>query len=151
MNVTTIAALAVFAGLGAAVWLLVVALVAPPASHWRPAPLRLHVNRRVQTAVTVAIAVAVLTRWPVAGVAAAGESDSDGFSGGRGAAACLLSGVFGADAAAVDLGTTASGRGGSLRLASITFGFARARASRSGPTARNLISSPRSARRRWAG
>ena len=60
-----------------------------------------------------------------AGAAAgAGESDSDGFNGGRDDEACLMSDVFGA--AAVAFGTTASGRGGGslLRLASITFGFA---------------------------
>lgn len=60
----------------------------------------------------------------VAGAAAAWLSASDGFSGGRGAAAaCLGSAAFGA-AAAVAFGSAASERGGSLRLASITFGFA---------------------------
>ena len=59
-----------------------------------------------------------------AGAGAAGVSESDGFSGGRGAdaAACLGSAAFGA--AAVAFGAATSGRdGGSLRLASITFGL----------------------------
>jgi hypothetical protein len=72
MNVTTITALAVFAGLGAAVWLLAVALLAPPAARRRLELRRLQVDRRIQAAVAVGIAVAVLTRWPVAAVAAAG-------------------------------------------------------------------------------
>src|ERR1700737_2355535 len=56
-----------------------------------------------------------------AAAAAAGASESDGFSGGR-AAACLVSVAFGA--AAADFGADASGRVGSFRLASMTFGFA---------------------------
>ena len=56
-----------------------------------------------------------------AGAAAACESEIDGFSGGW-AAACLVSVGFGAAAAA--FGADASKRGGSLRLASMTFGFA---------------------------
>ena len=56
-------------------------------------------------------------------VAGAGAlSVTDGFSGGRLAAACFVSGAFGA--AAVAFGSAASGRGDSCRLASITFGFA---------------------------
>ena len=60
-----------------------------------------------------------------ANAAAACESETDGFSGGW-AAACLvsilLSVAFGAAAAA--FGAGASERGGSFRLASMTFGFA---------------------------
>ena len=52
------------------------------------------------------------------GAAAASESVTDGFSGGW-AAACLVS-AFGAAAFGID----ASGRDGSFRLASMTFGFA---------------------------
>ena len=50
-------------------------------------------------------------------LAVAGVSVSDGFNGGR-PAACLGSGF-----AAVVLGADASGRAGSLRFASIAFGF----------------------------
>ena len=58
-----------------------------------------------------------------AGAAAAAVSESDGFSGGRGAAAaCLGSAALGT--AAMAFGSAASERVGSLRLASITFGFA---------------------------
>src|SRR6476646_5165658 len=56
-----------------------------------------------------------------AGAAAACESEIDGFSAGC-AAACLVSVAFGA--AAVAFGAVASERGGSFRLASMTFGFA---------------------------
>jgi hypothetical protein len=56
-----------------------------------------------------------------ANAAAAGESETDGFSGGW-AEACLVSAAFGAEATA--FGEATSERGGSFRLASITFGFA---------------------------
>jgi hypothetical protein len=56
-----------------------------------------------------------------ANAAAAGESETDGFGGGW-AEACLVSAAFGAEATA--FGAAASERGGSFRLASITFGFA---------------------------
>lgn len=72
MDTTTLAALAVFAGLGGAVWLLFVAVFAAPTTPTR-APFALPtMSRRVQVALVVAVAVAVLTRWPVAALAAAG-------------------------------------------------------------------------------
>ncbi len=76
MDTTTFTAMLVFACLGAAVWLLVVAVaVRPPSSgpgtsafQLRPL-MRFRVSRRVQVAVAVGLATAVLTRWPVAAVA----------------------------------------------------------------------------------
>lgn len=71
MDTTTLVALAVFAGLVGAVWLLFAAVVAPPtAQRVSFAPPTL--SRRIQVALVVGVAVAVLTRWPVAAVAAAG-------------------------------------------------------------------------------
>ena len=55
-----------------------------------------------------------------ANAAAVWESETAGFGGW--AAACLVSAAFGA--AATVFGADASGRGGSLRVASMTFGFA---------------------------
>lgn len=71
MDTTTLAALAAFAGLGGAVWLLFVAVVAPPAVRGSTRVGLPTVPRRAQIALSVGIAVAVLTRWPVAAVAAA--------------------------------------------------------------------------------
>ncbi|MGQ0631592.1 MAG: type II secretion system F family protein [Sporichthyaceae bacterium] len=71
MDTTTLAALAVFAGLGAGVWLLLVAVIAPPTTSKRAVPFAMPtMNRRVQVALVVGVAVAILTRWPVAALAA---------------------------------------------------------------------------------
>jgi hypothetical protein len=70
MDTTTLAALLVFAGLGAAVWLLAVAVAAPPAARPRVS-IRLRASRRAQAAIAIGLATAVLTRWPVAALAVA--------------------------------------------------------------------------------
>jgi Flp pilus assembly protein TadB len=72
MDRTTLAALAVFAGLGGAVWLLFVALTAAPTTVRRMSFAPRTLSRRLQIALVVGVAVAVLTRWPVAALAAAG-------------------------------------------------------------------------------
>ena len=81
-------------------------------------------EKRLSNEFADTIGWAPATRPSFAGGAAAGAaevSESDGFSGGR-AAACFVSPAFGAAAAA--FGADASGRVGSFRLASMTFGFA---------------------------
>ncbi|MGQ0468001.1 MAG: type II secretion system F family protein [Sporichthyaceae bacterium] len=71
MDATTLAALPVFACLGGAIWLLLVALLAPPQRSATRLVLRRRIPARVQAAVAVGLATAVLTRWPVAALAAA--------------------------------------------------------------------------------
>jgi Flp pilus assembly protein TadB len=69
MDSTAFAALAVFAGLGAAIWLLVIVVLRPPqpgTSVWK----RPELSGRAQAALAVGLGVAVLTRWPVAAAAA---------------------------------------------------------------------------------
>jgi Flp pilus assembly protein TadB len=73
----TLLALVVFAGLGAGVWLLALAVrglpPAPSGSRMRPRLRSLAEGptaRRAGTAAADAVAVAVLTRWPVAALAA---------------------------------------------------------------------------------
>ena len=70
MDATVLVTLVVFAGLGGAVWLLVVALLAPPAQRNRESRRTLAIPARVQIAFAVGLVVAVLTRWPVAAAAA---------------------------------------------------------------------------------
>jgi Flp pilus assembly protein TadB len=77
VNAETLLALGVFAGLGAAVWLFIVACTghtgAPSAIRWRERGRVAAIgNPRVGIAVGAGIVVAVLTRWPVAAVAVAG-------------------------------------------------------------------------------
>jgi len=72
MDVTTLAALVCFVGLGAALWLLAVAVVRPPQPPIKTALRALRVLPRAQAALGLGLLVAVLTRWPVAAVAAAG-------------------------------------------------------------------------------
>ena len=84
----------------------------------------LNAEKRLSKEFAGTIGAAPATTPSFAGAAnavAACESETDGFSGGC-AAACLVSAAFGA--AATALGADASGRGGSFRLASMTFGFA---------------------------
>ena len=71
MQVETLLALAVFAGLGAAVWLLAIACagVIPPSGR-RPRATTL-LTPRVIGALSAGLLVAVLTRWPVAALGAA--------------------------------------------------------------------------------
>lgn len=71
MDTTTLAALAIFAGLGAAVWLLVVAVITPPTRRPSRGFRHLAIPSRVYVALGVGVTVAVLTRWPVAALAGA--------------------------------------------------------------------------------
>lgn len=70
MDATTLTALLIFAGLGAATWLLVVAIFAPPQRRAQRGRLPRSLPIRGQAALAVGLVVAVLTRWPVAAVAA---------------------------------------------------------------------------------
>ncbi|HEX3827266.1 MAG TPA: type II secretion system F family protein [Sporichthyaceae bacterium] len=69
MDVSTLAGLMVFAGFGAALWLLVVVIVRPPQP--RTGRRRVRLPRRAQAAAAVAVLVAIVTRWPVAAAAGA--------------------------------------------------------------------------------
>lgn len=71
MDATTLTALFVFAGLGAATWLLCVAIFAPPQRRTQRARLPRSLPIRGQAALAAGLVAAVLTRWPVAAVAAA--------------------------------------------------------------------------------
>lgn len=71
MDTTTLTALAVFTGLGAAVWLLLVALVRPPDAGLGTRIGRPRVPARLQIAVGVGLLVLIVTRWPVAAAATA--------------------------------------------------------------------------------
>jgi Flp pilus assembly protein TadB len=70
MDATTLVATAIFAALGGALWLLVVALIAPPPRR-HPGRVTIAIPARLQIAFAVGILVAILTRWPVAALAAA--------------------------------------------------------------------------------
>lgn len=71
MDATTLVALLTFACLGGAIWLLLVALLAAPQRRADRPRLRLSLPVRGQVALAVGLATAVLTRWPVAALAAA--------------------------------------------------------------------------------
>ena len=82
----------------------------------------MNAEKRLSNELAGTIGAAPATTASFAGAAnavAAGESEAAGFGGW--AAACLVSAAFGA--AATAFGADVSKRGGSLRLASITFGF----------------------------
>lgn len=71
MDATTLGALLIFACLGGALWLLLVAVLSPPQRALTRPALRRRIPARAQAAVGVGLATAVLTRWPVAALAAA--------------------------------------------------------------------------------
>jgi Flp pilus assembly protein TadB len=72
MQATTLLAVVVFAGLGGAVWMLVLACRGTPGpSRNRTLFTTAALTPRVGVAVTVGVLVAVLTRWPVAALGAA--------------------------------------------------------------------------------
>jgi Flp pilus assembly protein TadB len=72
MQPTTLLAVVVFAGLGAAVWLLVLACLGTPGpSRHRTLSSGTVLTPRVGVAIAVGLLVAVLTRWPVAALGAA--------------------------------------------------------------------------------
>ncbi|WP_019873112.1 type II secretion system F family protein [Sporichthya polymorpha] len=71
MEARTLLAIGVFGGLGAAVWFLAVACLTPEADWRRPVRMPAHlVSPRVAAALAVGLGTAVLTRWPVAALAA---------------------------------------------------------------------------------
>ncbi|MGQ0842987.1 MAG: type II secretion system F family protein [Sporichthyaceae bacterium] len=70
MDATTLLALLTFACLGVATWLLLVAVLAAPRRRADRPRLRLSLPVRGQVALAVGLATAVLTRWPVAALAA---------------------------------------------------------------------------------
>src|SRR5436189_1788242 len=87
-------------------------------------PVYLNAEKRLSNELAGTIGAAPATTPSFAGAAnaaAACDSETAGFSGGW-AVACLVSATFGA--AATAFGADASERGGSLRLASMIFGFA---------------------------